>query len=748
MGRLVVVALIVTSAFGAFLMYRSAATVPTGPRRWPKGVYKPRNDIETSGNSVVAGNLKPWPREATLAEVAAEWDRAGFRGAEAIDRTLAEARLSPEETVNLIMQKAMMFNYEGEAERAYETLKQLRTMVENDPQLVVGALPTVVYYQGVTALRLGETENCVMCRGASSCILPIDPAAVHKFPRGSRWAIEHFTEYLREFPTDLEVRWLLNLAHMTLGEYPQKVDPRYLVSLDRFFKSEFDIGRFRDIGAEVGINRLNEAGGGILEDFDNDGLLDWTVTSDDPNQPMAIYKNTGDGKFVEVSKKAGVLDQLGALNAVQTDYNNDGFMDIFIHRGAWLHIPIRASLLKNNGDFTFTDVTEAAGLLDPVNSNTGAWADYDNDGWLDFFQCCEQQPNRLYHNKGDGTFEEVSARVGLGSSGKEFCKGACWVDYDNDDDPDLFVNNLGGEGRLFRNNGDGTFDEVTQELGITGPKHGFPCWSWDYDNDGWLDIWATSYSRASGDVVRGLIGQPYLSDANALFHNQGGKGFEDVTKAAGLDMVFTTMGSNFGDLDNDGYLDMYLGTGEPSYTALSPNRMFKNVDGKRFSDISVSTGTAHLQKGHGVAIGDWDRDGDNDIFVQMGGAVIGDKYHNILFQNPGQGNNWLTLKVHGVKTNRPGIGVRVKIVTAGPGAMTIHRVIGTGGSFGANPLQQTIGIGKADKIATLEIHWPTSKTTQTFTDLKVNQVVDVTEFETDFHELDWKPIKVVEAKSE
>ena len=138
-----------------------------------------------------------------------------------------------------------------------------------------------------------------------------------------------------------------------------------------------------------------------------------------------------------------------------------------------------------------------------------------------------------------------------------------------------------------------------------------------------------------------------------------------MTAAAGLDAPHATMGSNFADFDNDGFLDMYLGTGAPNLGFLVPNRMFRNVEGKRFADISSSSRTGHLQKGHAVACGDWDRDGDVDLFVEMGGAVNGDKYHNLLFENPGQGNHWLTVKLVGKKTNRAAIGARIKVVTAG-----------------------------------------------------------------------------------
>jgi FG-GAP-like repeat len=157
-------------------------------------------------------------------------------------------------------------------------------------------------------------------------------------------------------------------------------------------------------------------------------------------------------------------------------------------------------------------------------------------------------------------------------------------------------------------------------MGIDGPRSGFSCWAWDYyDNDGWLDIFATCYDLTLADVVKGLLGQPHSRLSNRLFHNVNGNRFENKTKEAGLDMVFATMGSNFGDFDNDGFLDFYLGTGGPDLSTLVPNRMFKNVAGQRFADITASSRTGNLQKGHSVSCGDWDRDGDGDVFIQMGG---------------------------------------------------------------------------------------------------------------------------------
>ncbi|HEV3384689.1 MAG TPA: VCBS repeat-containing protein, partial [Gemmata sp.] len=479
-GAVILILIVVFSVFIDWSGTEPVIPVPNSPSPTPQITFQPRRHIDTSGYQLVLRRIPPWPAKASLEELAVPWRRCGQRLIDELDKLNARHResgyLPPEVYSQSLLEKASLLNYEGEAGKAYEVLGELRALVESDNTLNAQILYTVIYFQGITALRRGETDNCLMCRGESSCILPISGSAVHTNPIGSRLAIQHFTEYLSQFPNDLEAQWLMNIAYMTLGEYPDKVDPRFRISLDLFNRTEFGIGKFRDVGHLVGIDRLSQAGGAIMDDFDNDGLLDLVFTSFDQTKPLVFYRNKGDGTFEDRTEAAGLMKQLGGINCVQTDYNNDGFLDIFIVRGAWVEPPMRPSLLRNNGNGTFTDVTAEAGLLDPVNSISAAWADYDNDGFLDLFVCCEGQPNKLYRNRGDGTFEEVAKRAGVAGH-RTVCKGAAWIDFNNDGYPDLFVNNLSGTAALYRNNGNGTFTEVTDKMGIDGPKCGFACWA-------------------------------------------------------------------------------------------------------------------------------------------------------------------------------------------------------------------------------------------------------------------------------
>lgn len=735
-SKRILVALVAVAACvaGAFYFAPNGGEAEPSPKKGLR--YKPYETVDTGGVMFAFMGLKPWKDPTSLAEVQAAFDRIGYRIAERIEGDLAK-NPSAEAAVKYMLAQASLLLYEGDAIKAYEVLcNARRRAIASDP-VSAQWLYTIIFYQGVAGLRRGENENCVECRGEGSCLFPLQASAVHDQPAGSRLALRHFTEYLEQFPDDEGARWLLNLAAMTLGEHPGQLPSRQVLRLDGFGR-ELDIGRFRDVAAVVGVKRLNTAGGAIMDDFDNDGLLDIVISAWDAGQGMAYYRNKGDGTFEDCTARAGIRDQVAGANIVQADFDNDGYLDIFVTRGGWLPYPVRPTLLRNLGNGSFRDVTREAGLMYAGNSLAATWADYDNDGFVDLFVCCDFGPNKLFRNKGDGTFEEVAARAGVEGVQKT-CKGAQWIDYDNDGYPDLFATYLDATPQLFHNNRDGTFSDVTSIMGITGPRMGFACWAFDYDNDGWLDILATSYDRSLSDLVRDLQGRSPSRgrEVTRLWRNVAGKEFRDVSKEAGVAGVFATMGSNFADFDNDGYLDFYLGTGDPNLETLVPNRMFKNVEGKRFADITATSGTGLLQKGHGCSCGDWDRDGNVDIFMEVGGATPGDRFHNALLQNPGQGNNWLTVKLLGTKTNRAAIGARLKIVTAGQKPLVVHRHFGTGGSWGANPLQQTVGVDRAKTIATLEIRWPTSKTIQTFHDIEVNQAIEITENGKTYRKLNW-----------
>ncbi len=675
--------------------------------------YQPRMVLDGSGYGWVMSAVKPWDAGASLEEIAQHFRVAVRESIESLDRLLADSTLSADEVASTHYSRSTFLNYEGNPKKAYEDLVKARELVERNPVIAKDFLYTIIYHQAITAMRRGENENCIECRGESSCVLPIKGEAVHQKPEGSRLAIEHFKEYLAKFPEDGEAKWLLNVAYMTLDEHPKGVPAEYVIPIDRYVHQEHGIGVFRDIGPSVGIDRFNQAGGAIMDDFDNDGDLDIVISSFDPTQIMGVYRNEEGKRFLDVTKEAGVVNQLGGLNCVQTDFNNDGYLDVLIVRGAWLTpaLAMRPSLLKNNGDMTFTDVTQQAGMADALNSISATWSDFDRDGWLDVFICSEQQENKLYRNKGDGTFENVAVKAGVAGGEGMVCKGATWVDIENDGWPDLFLNHLSRVGaQLYRNRRDGTFENVTRQMGIDGPIMGFSCWTWDYNNDGWQDIFATNYSRDVGLCAQWMVGNREAGGEerprSVLYRNEGGKRFVKVGDAVGLDGVFITMGSNFADFDGDGWLDFYLGTGDPSFSSLVPNRMFRNLGGERFVDITASSRTGNLQKGHGVACGDWDRNGSIDVFIEMGGAVNGDKYHNILFANPGSENAWVTLKLQGGRSNRAAIGARIKIETDDPELPEVYRQVTSGSSFGANPLEQTIGLGRASEIRSIEIQWP------------------------------------------
>jgi len=578
---------------------------------------------------------------------------------------------------------------------------------------------------GVAYLHKSGMENGVHRAPGDICLFPLRPGQSYARTGDSERSIAHFLNFLKQKPDDLEVRWLLNLAYMTIGRYPDKVPPAYLIPPAAFASTE-DVGRFRDVAPQAGLNVVATAGGVIVDDFAGNGRFDVVTSNFDSCGPLHYFRNNGDGTFTERTSAAGLDSQSGGLNIIQTDYNNDRCKDILVLRGGW-EVPQRKSLLRNNCDGTFTDVTAASGLAKPATStNTAAWADINNDGWLDLFVGNEDRASQLFLNKG-GSFEDISHAAGVDRVA--FTKAVSAADYDNDGFVDFYVSNFNGTNFLYRNNHDNTFTEMAQAAGVPGPGHGFATWFFDYDNDGWADLFATSYFTSVDESIRTYLNLPHNAAGLKLYRNLGNGSFRDVTKEVGLDKVFMPMGANFGDIDNDGFLDIYLGTGNPSYASLLPNVLLRNKEGKSFVDVTASSGTGELHKGHGIAFADLDNDGDEEIVAEIGGATPGDSHPLRLFENPGHGNDWINLRLVGVKTNRAAIGARVRLTVEneGRGTRSIYRTVGSGGSFGASPLEQHIGLGKSARIVELEIWWPASNSRQRVGGLGKNQSVEITE---------------------
>ena len=566
-------------------------------------------------------------------------------------------------------------------------------------------------------LRLGEQQNCAAMHGQHACLFPLRRDAAHTLPRGAEGAVRELSALLAADPTDAESQWLLNVAFMQLGRYPGDVPPRWLIPESRF-RSEATLPEFAQVAASAGIDITSHAGGAVVEDFDGDGRLDIMVTSSGPLDQMHLFHNNGDGTFTDRTRSSGLLGESGGLNLVLTDYNNDGYPDVLVLRGGWWGqqglYPM--SLLRNNGDGTFDDVTEEAGLLSFHPTQTAAWADFDRDGYLDLFvghesTSADPRPSQLFHNNGNGTFSSVPLPPGLANAG--FVKGVAWGDIDNDGWPDLYLSVMYGHNKLFHNDGkpgpDGTwrFTDVTAKAGVDKQSNSFACFFFDFDNDGWPDLFVSGYATADkNDVGNFEMGRPNHAELPRLYRNLGNGTFQDVTAATHLDRAILPMGASFGDLDNDGWLDLYLGTGDSNYQTLLPNRMFLNTGGRTFKDVTTAGDFGHLQKGHGIAFADLRGNGTEDIFEEMGGALPGDTYGSALYRNPGTPNHSVTLILEGVRSNRPGIGARIDLALETPIKRHIVRTVGYGSSFGGNPFRQHIGLGLATVVDTVTITWP------------------------------------------
>jgi len=683
-----------------------------------------------------------------------------YYGQQWIPRLRADrAKLPPDAPLDAIwdldMNLADWLLREGEIDEALKVLDRLVAAFNQMPTPGTRRAIPLIKKLVVANLRRAEQANCVCQRGEESCVFPLRDTAVHIDRTGAEAAVALLEQALEFDPGDLQCVWLLNFAHMALGTYPDGVPPLHRIPPERL-ESEYDIGWFDDIASRVGITRRSCAGGAVMDDFDGDGDLDVIVSSMEPSTPMAYYRNRGDGGFDDVSAETEIDAQIGALNFVHGDVDGDGRLDLYVPRGAWMaksgEVP--HSLLRQLPDGRFLDVTAQAGVELAIPSQVAAFADVDVDGDLDLFVGGESVRSRtgwiysshLFANDGSARFTDVTKTAGVAND--SFCKGAAFGDYDADGLPDLYVSNF-GPNRLYHNEGKTVFVDRGPELGVAEPISSFATWWFDADNDGWLDLFVTSYAGRDRDseVAAYYKNRTTGTDCSRLFVNREGKGFRDASIEMGLNRAFFPMGANFGDFDNDGYQDMYLGTGDPDFTSLWPNVALRNDGGKRFQDVTASGGFGHLQKGHGVAFGDIDRDGDQDLMVQVGGAYRDDAFYDVLYHNPGHGNHSTTVRLRGVASNRFAIGARLRVRIAEAGKeRDVYAWVGSGGSFGGNSLQAEIGLGQAERIVALEVRWPKGSV-ELFDEVPLDRVIAITEGEGRLTVVPSEPIRMPEVEN-
>lgn len=548
-------------------------------------------------------------------------------------------------------------------------------------------------------------------------------------------AARTFYRAMQEKPTAID-GWLLKVALDRWGEagiklpdemvFPMRdtrADPAMLAGLE-----------FRDIARELGLNRFGGNGTAAFGDYDGDGRPDAVIANS--GMFIALYRNEG-ARFREATAEAGLAKLPSGYSVNFVDYDNDGDLDLYLSLNGWSG-PEGNILLRNRGDGKFENVTAKSGAGDPGSGFVSLWGDLDNDGDLDFVVANgvlkDGSTPQVYRNNGDGTFTNVTKEAGINEPPQWGTIGIALGDYDKDGDLDLFINGLQGDpNRLYRNMGGFRFTEVAKQAGVAQPDHyGYVAFFTDYNNDGWPDLLTTSLAPWEA-VIQSMTRffsvpgpQSIHPDSVRLFRNDRNGRFTDVTWNAKLYYPMGVMGAGVADLDNDGYVDFYFGTGDPQLSRLEPNRFFRNNGDGTFTELTWQMPFARPgHKGHGVAFIDLDEDGDLEIFTQLGGHFQGDHTESAFYRNlKGNRNNWLQIDLTGVKSNRFAVGAQVT-VKAGP--LTVYREVKGSEGFGAtNQYRQHFGLGRNARVDSIEVVWP-SGTRQQFAAQEANQILEIVE---------------------
>ena len=537
-----------------------------------------------------------------------------------------------------------------------------------------------------------------------------------------REAIADGVEAMKADPSNERARASMWLASKSMGGYPEWVPASSRMEL----KVGYDQTRvrFEDIAARIGMDKICAGRGTAVFDFNNDGLLDIVITA--AHAGCTLYRNNGDGTFTDVSVGSGLDGCINAFVVIAGDYDNDGFVDLFVTRQGFYYG--NCALYHNNGDGTFTDVTLQAGVQTWGPAYTASFVDYDCDGHLDLFIAFNlggmfdrRLKNRLFHNNGDGTFTDVTAESGLDTVFTTI--GSCWGDYNNDGYPDLFLSSGLGRPQLFRNNGNGTFSDVSAEAGLSAFVVGTTCFFADYNNDGLLDIVQYSWSDHE-DVIHTMRTGCGPEDGAPLviYENNGDGTFTAKNREIGLAGCWGTMAGNFADVNNDGYIDLLLGNGSPRMERLEPFVLLENDKG-HFRNTTFAAGLPFWGKSHGTNCADLFGDGRMSIIIACGGGYPGDLLMTAVHCPVERPGNYLNVRLRGTKSNRDGNGARITLISNG---MRQMREVSHGSSFGCLPLEQHFGLAEATTVDRLEIRWP-GGFTQTVNHPPVNETIRVIE---------------------
>jgi enediyne biosynthesis protein E4 len=433
--------------------------------------------------------------------------------------------------------------------------------------------------------------------------------------------------------------------------------------------------RFSDVTGSAGIRIAGLGNASSWVDYDGDGDLDLFASNSDFSARSYLYRNNGDWTFTDVTDGAG-LGSLAVRSMAWADYDNDGHPDLAATTYGFRD---RTRLFHNQGDGTFADVAAQAGMVSASTPWRVSWADYDRDGWVDLFQA-DGSADLLYHNQGDGTFTQVAQLAGVSDSA--FSNDGAWADFNGDGWPDLFVGDEGTD-HLYQNDGDGTFTDVTATASVSDPAESqSACWG-DQDADGWLDLYVVDI-----DAVR-----------NHLYRNDGDGTFTDITVAAGVGDVGDGRTCNWVDFDADGRLDLFTAN------HIHKNRLFRNNGDRTYTDVAAQAGIADPFDTFNAAWGDFDGDGALDLFAVGHSA-------NVLFHDDGPTGGFVDFGLTGTRSNASAIGARVWLLF--PGRKPSRVIEGGSGAYGQDSLTLEFGVGAAPGPFRARILWP-SGNVQTLT---------------------------------